>query len=201
VVKRRQRGFNWLLCSNCGTRIDLADREERLSSMTPSLTLEMDLAADSRRKLDVLRSTRREEVEMSQGKKMGDYDLFLCCSSADRPTIKEIGDQLLEMNILPWLDEWEVQPGQNWQQVLSAQIASINAATVFVGKDSPAPWHDPQIDHLLRTFAKKHRIVPVILPECEQLPQLPNYIKEPWIDMRISEPDPIRSLIEYTMTK
>jgi small GTP-binding protein len=201
VVKRRERGFNWLLCSNCGTRVDLSDREERLSIKVPSQTLEMDLAADSKRKLDVLRSSRRKEVEMSQGKKVGDYDLFLCYNPGDRSTIKQISDQLLEMNILPWLDEWETRPGQDWQQVLSAQIASINAVAVFIGKDSPVPWHDPQTDQLLHTFAKKHRIVPVILPECERIPQLPHYIKEPLIDMHVQEPDPIKALIEYIMIK
>ena len=205
VLKRRKRGFDWLLCSNCETRIDLADSEERLSSVLSPQTLEMDSAADRQRRLDVLRSTRREEVEINirLGKPMSYYDMFLCYSPDDRPVIEQIGDQLLERNILPWLDEWEVRPGQNWQRVLSTQIASINAVIVFLGKDSPASWHDSQVDHLLRAFAKQqHIIVPVILPECERLPQqLPSYIKGPWVDMRVSEPDPIESLIERIETK
>jgi hypothetical protein len=51
---------------------------------------------------------------------------------------------------------------------------------------------------LLQTFAEKqHLIVPVILPDySKHIPPLPNYIKETWVDMRISEPDPITSLIE-----
>jgi small GTP-binding protein len=200
VLKRRRRGFDWLLCSNCGTRIDLADREERLSGKTASQTLEMDFSADTQRKLDVLRSTRREEVAISQGKKRGDYDLFLCYSPADRSAIKQIGDQLLDLDILPWLDEWEVQPGQDWRQVLGAQMASINAIAVFVGKDSPPPWNDPQADQLLRTFAQKREIVPVILPECDDFPRLPDYINESWIDMQNLK-DPIGSLIKRITTQ
>ncbi len=198
VLKRRKRGFDWLLCSNCETRIDLADGEERLKSTISSHTLEIDTVADRQRRLDILRSTRREEVDINMrlGEQMSYYDMFLCYSPGDRPVIEQIGDQLLERDILPWLDEWEVRPEQNWYRRLSAQIASINAVVVFLGKESSAPWHDPQVDHLLRTFAKQHIIVPVILPECERVPQqLPSYIKGRWVDMRVSEPDPIESLI------
>ena len=41
----------------------------------------------------------------------------------------------------------------------------------------------------------------MILPESEQLPQLSSYIREPWVNMRISEPDPITSLIERITPK
>ncbi len=41
----------------------------------------------------------------------------------------------------------------------------------------------------------------MILPESEQLPQLSGYIREPWVNMRISEPDPITSLIERITPK
>ncbi len=41
----------------------------------------------------------------------------------------------------------------------------------------------------------------MILPEDEQLPQLSDYIRESWVDMRISEPDPITSLIERIALK
>jgi small GTP-binding protein len=201
VFKRRGRGFDWLACSNCETHIDIKDNEERLSSLAPSQTLEMDTAADRQRNLDVLRSIRREEVEINVrlGRHMSYYDLFLCYNPDDRLAIQLIGDQLLEMDILPWFDEWEVQPEQNWLQIVKTHMSSIDAVAVFVGQESP-PWQDPQVEQLLRDFSREHKIVPVILPDCEQPPRLPDYIEARPIDMRALEPDPVTSLIERIKT-
>jgi hypothetical protein len=111
--------------------------------------------------------------------------------------VQQIGEQLLEMDILPWFDEWEVQSEQTWQQVFKTQKPSIKAIAIFVGKNSSAvPWEDAQTEQLLRELVREHRVIPVILPECERTPHLPEYIKERWIDMRSSQPEPIASLIE-----
>ena len=50
--RRRERGFNWIDCNVCGTRVLLLDREERLASAHPTRVPEMDRAADTRRDLD-----------------------------------------------------------------------------------------------------------------------------------------------------
>ncbi len=202
VLKRRQRGFDWLECSNCGTRIDITDDEKQSGNINPQM-LEMDAAADRWRNLDVLRSTRREEVDMNKalGNQMSYYDVFFCYSPDDRPAVKQIGDQLLALDMLPWLDEWEVQPGQKWDEVLRAQISSIGAVAVFVGKDGPAPWQDPKTDELLHILAEEHTIIPVLLPGVEQIPQAPDYIKSPWIDMQRLETNPLTSFIERIQAK
>jgi small GTP-binding protein len=199
VVKRGKRGFDWLLCASCGTRIDIADPEERVGHTLAPRTLEMDRVADRQRNLDILRSTRREEVEINKllGRAMSDYEVFLCYSIGNRSAVQQIGEQLLEMDILPWFDEWEVQSEQTWQQVFKTQKPSIKAIAIFVGKNSSAvPWEDAQTEQLLRELVREHRVIPVILPECERTPHLPEYIKERWIDMRSSQPEPIASLIE-----
>ncbi len=41
------------------------------------------------------------------------FDVFLCHNSADKPAVKRIGEKLKQRGILPWLDEWELRPGQH----------------------------------------------------------------------------------------
>lgn len=202
VQKRRARGLNWLICSNCGTRVELADRAERLTGSPLSLVLEMDNTADSRRVLSVLKSTRNEERDIAahQGRKLESFDVYLCYGEADRPLVKQVAGQLLEMNIVPWLDEWEVSSGENRHQELETHLPAIGAAVVFVGDGLP-PWEDKTQDEYLRAFAHKRVVVPVILPECKKPPILPGYIKKDWVDMRIPEPDPIGHLIQSIRTR
>ncbi len=202
VLKRHQRGFNWLLCPNCETRIDITDDEKPASSIT-SQTLDMDAAADRWRTLDILHSTRREEVEINKalGNPMSYYDVFLCYHPNNRAEVKQIGDQLLNAGMMPWLDEWELQPEQQRDEVLLSQIASINTVAVFIGKNSPAPWEDREVDQLLRTFAEEHTIIPVLLPDLEQIPKVPTYIKSPWLDMQVQETNFFTSLIRRIRTE
>jgi TIR domain len=54
-----------------------------------------------------------------------DFDVFLCHQSEDKPAVKEIGNQLKDLGILPWLDEWELRPGLPWQRSLEKQIGQI----------------------------------------------------------------------------
>src|SRR5205807_5840679 len=51
VTRRRTRGFSWIQCNVCDTKVSLLDGEERLNSAPPSLVPEMDRAADIQRVL------------------------------------------------------------------------------------------------------------------------------------------------------
>ena len=63
-----ERGFDWILCNVCDTRISLLDREERLVGDRRSLILDLDRAADTRRDFETASS-------ILQGKLMiGDAD-------------------------------------------------------------------------------------------------------------------------------
>lgn len=202
VEKRRARGLNWAICSNCGTRVELADREERLNSTPLSLLLEMDNAADSRRTLSVLKATRREqrEIALYQGLQLEDFDVYLCYREADKAAVRQIAARLLERNIIPWLEEWEVVAGEDRQQKLAAQIPTIGKAAVFVGNGLP-PWQDQSEDECLHAFAHKSAVIPVALQECLDQPELPDYISKDWVDLRQSEPDPIAHLIQRLREK
>ena len=48
------------------------------------------------------------------------FDVFLCHNSRDKPRVKQIGEELKQQGVLPWLDEWELRPGLPWQRALEA---------------------------------------------------------------------------------
>ncbi len=90
----------------------------------------MDQAADAQRERAAAQSTL-------QGKKdTKDFDVFLCHNTVDKPAIKQIGEQLKERGILPWLDEWELRPGLPWQRLLEEQISQIKT---YASKEPELP--------------------------------------------------------------
>jgi nucleoside phosphorylase len=126
-----------------------------------------------------------------------DFDVFLCYNSGDRAAVKKIGEDLKKYGILPWLDEWELRPGLPWQRALEQQIRTIKSAAVFVGKSGMGPWHLSEMDAFLRQFKKRGcPVIPVLLPDAPQQPDLPIFLEEMgWVDYRKEDPDPLKELI------
>jgi len=125
------------------------------------------------------------------------YDVFLCHNTSDKPNVKIIGRQLMENKVLPWLDEWDLRPGLPWQEALESQIENIKAAAVFVGESGFGPWQNMELSAILRQFViKKCPVIPVVLEECSQVPQLPVFLAGMhWVDFRNAKPDPMQQLL------
>ena len=191
VRMRTERGFNWYACPVCGTRVRLLDREERLKGASPSRVPEMDRAADIQR----ARAKAQTRVQGKQETK--DFDVFLCYNSKDKAAIINIGERLKEQGLLPWLDEWELQPGLPWQRLLEQQIEQIKSAAVFIGKDGIGPWQQEELAAFLREFVRrKCPVIPVLLSNAPRRPRLPVFLKGfTWVDFRQQDPDPLEHLI------
>jgi WD40 repeat protein len=193
--RRRERGFTEMNCPVCETTVSLLDREERITAAVAARTNEvvakMDRMADESR-------NRETSAMIIKGKlESGDYDVFLSYNHKDKSEVRAIGEHLKERGILPWLDEWELQPGKPWQPVLEKQIKKIKAAAVFVGPDGFGPWHDMEQAALIRQFVSRQcPVIPVILPGCATLPEIPVFLEGmTWVDFRKLEPDPLEQLV------
>jgi uncharacterized CHY-type Zn-finger protein len=183
---------NWLPCSVCEARVSLMEYKEQqpLTASSPR-TKEMDQAADIQRDREAAQSSL-------QGKMVtGDFDVFLCHNTIDKPIVKKIGEQLKEQGILPWLDEWELRPGLSWQQQLEQQLKQIKSAAVFIGKDGIGPWQQQEMYAFLRAFVKEDcPVIPVLLPYAPQKPTLPKLLEDfIWVDFRLQDPDPLQQLL------
>jgi GTPase SAR1 family protein len=187
---RRERGFTEMTCNVCDTKISLLDREERIAASV-SVIAEIDRSADESRDRETAAMILKGKIES------GDYDVFLCHNSKDKPEIKAVGKHLKELGVLPWLDEWELRPGQSWQSELEKQIKQIKAAAVFIGPDGIGPWQDQEQQAFIRQFVKRNcPVIPVILPGCVTPPELPIFLEGmTWVDFRKLEPDPIQQLV------
>ncbi len=126
-----------------------------------------------------------------------DYDVFLCHNSDEKPAVKALGEKLMERELLPWLDAWELRPGFPWQRALEEQIENIKAAAVFVGPSGLGPWQEMEIEALLREFVRrKCPVIPVLLPNCPTPPDLPVFLRGmTWVDFRKIEEKPLERLI------
>lgn len=128
---------------------------------------------------------------------MTNFDVFLCHNSEDKPAIKQIANQLKELGIRPWLDEWELRPGQSWQWVLEQQIEQIASAAVFVGSAGLGPWQREEIYAFLQEFQQRScPVIPVLLSNAPQQPRLPVFLRNKmWVDFRKLDPEPIGHLV------
>ena len=191
VSRRRARGFDTLRCPTCDTEVSLLDGIERLTSQPVSQVKKMEEAADTQR-------DRQSAISVIEGKRATkDFDVFLCHNGQDKPAVKQMGQQLVEHGILPWLDEWELRPGLPWQRTLEEQIDKIKAAAVFVGKNGQGPWQQHELDAFMRAFVKRGcPVIPVLLPDAPQEPALPVFLQAmTWVDFRSADPDPMQQLI------
>lgn len=60
----------------------------------------MDETANAERDNQVATSTLQGKIAT------GDFDVFLCYNSADKIAVKDVGERLKRLGILPWLDQW-----------------------------------------------------------------------------------------------
>ncbi|MGK7953038.1 MAG: toll/interleukin-1 receptor domain-containing protein [Xenococcaceae cyanobacterium] len=125
------------------------------------------------------------------------YDVFLCHNSQDKPEVIEIAQQLQKKGLRPWLDLWELTPGQSWQELLEEQIEQVKSAAVLVGSSGLGPWQEREMRAFLSEFVERNcPVIPVLLKSAPQKPNLPIFLKAmTWVDFRRSEPDPIDQLI------
>ncbi len=125
------------------------------------------------------------------------FDVFLCHHGPDKEAVQEIARRLLDRGLKPWLDVWELRPGLPWQRALEAQIRQIAAAAVFVGDRGIGPWQELEIEAYLRRFVKRDcPVIPVILPGCAEVPELPVFLEGmTWVDFRRDDPEPLEQLI------
>ncbi len=125
------------------------------------------------------------------------FDVFICYNRLDEAAVEEIERDLRRRGLRPWLDVRELRPGLPWQPALERQIRKIGAAAVFVGAGARGPWQDLEIQAFLRQFVKRGcPVIPVILPDCHDVPELPVFLEGmTWVDFRVEHPDPMAQLV------
>ena len=93
--------------------------------------------------------TAEEEVRISQAPSVvvpehigtGHFDVFLCHTSSQASEVQDIAHALRARGINPWLDSWQLPPGNFLDAELSKVQDHMQSAAVFVGSEGNEPWH------------------------------------------------------------
>lgn len=196
ITTRRSRGFVYILCSVCDTKVSLIEKDE-FSAKHSNILAEMDKSANARRDSDAGASI--SSVKKIRGSTISrQFDVFLCYNKEDLSEVIDIGVQLRQHGIIPWLDEWELQPGLPWQPLLEKQIQKIKSAAVFIGKGGTGPWQQQELYAFLSEFVNRGcPVIPVLLSDVSRrTPKLPIFLKGmTWVDFRQQDPNPLERLI------
>ena len=113
-------------------------------------------------------------------------NVFLSHNSQDKETVRQLAYALKDRGIEVWLDEWELVPGQPWQEALEAAIETTQSAAILIGKDGLGPWESPEMRACLAKFVERRLpVIPVLLPGAGKKPKLPLFLQAfTWVDLR-----------------
>lgn len=121
----------------------------------------------------------------------GKFDVFLSHNAKDKAAVEKIAKQLLKVGIRPWLDKWNLSPGDTISEALEQAIKTIPCAALCFGPADIGKWHILEIRAYVEKWASgTARMIPVILPKVEEPPELPLFVRQTlWVDMRDWEND------------
>ncbi len=116
-------------------------------------------------------------------------DVFLSHNSKDKPAVRKLANRLKKHGLKVWLDEWELRPGQPWQEAIEEILECTQSAIVAVGKDGLGPWQDREMIGCLSEFVRRNiPVIPVLLADCPTVPRLPFFLNQfTWVDLRAND--------------
>lgn len=101
---------------------------------------------------------------MSDGKL---YDVFLSHNARDKEAVEALARRLAdEAGLRPWLDKWNVVPGEEWQEAIEQALDDSRACAVFIGPSGMGTWQHEEMRAALRERVDRKgiRVIPVLLP-------------------------------------
>src|SRR5579885_3526593 len=60
--------------------------------------------------------------------------IFLCHASEDKPVVRDIYQKLKRYNVELWLDEKDLLPGQNWEQLIPEVIRGCDIILICLSR-------------------------------------------------------------------
>ncbi len=169
-----------LVCPVCEASTPLVDLLVAPTAASTAVADRMDANAKAGRQ----RITAEWVIKAKEAE--GKYDVFLSHNSKDKAAVEEIARKLKSVGIRPWLDKWDLTGGDTIADALEKAIKSIHCAAIFFGPADKGNWHLLEIRSYVEAWAKKQaRMIPVILPEAPDEPELPLWLRQPlWVNMR-----------------
>ena len=102
---------------------------------------------------------------MNEGKPH--YHVFLSHNSRDKAAVEPLAVLLREKGLNPFLDKWNLLPGEPIEDALIEALENSDSAVIFVGPGGDGPWQSEEMRDILKRAVKSHnefRAIPVLLP-------------------------------------
>lgn len=96
------------------------------------------------------------------------YHVFLSHNSRDKGSVEPLALMLREKGLNPFLDKWNLVPGEPIEDALIEALENSDSAVIFVGPGGEGPWQSEEMRDILKRAVKSHnefRAIPVLLPE------------------------------------
>jgi len=114
------------------------------------------------------------------------YDVFISYSRADGNTVRRLAENLHNVGLRVFLDDWEIGPGDVVTHHLDEAILNSRNGVLCVTPIAlTRPWVQEEYAALLnRAVEKKLRLIPVLLADAE----LPAFLAtRAWVDLRTAD--------------
>jgi small GTP-binding protein len=186
VVKARlEAKQKKLVCPYCEKKSPLVNLFATPSAAAESVAKQIGADATKGRQ----RMTAALVIKAKEAEKK--FDAFFSYNSKDKAVVEKIAKRLKAVGIRPWLDKWNLSPGDNALDALEVAIKTIPCAALCFGPADVGKWHVIEIRAYVEKWAAgSARMIPVILPEVKEAPELPLFVRQPvWVDMRKWEQD------------
>ncbi|NPC83003.1 TIR domain-containing protein, partial [Pyxidicoccus fallax] len=123
------------------------------------------------------------------------FDVFLSHNSQDKPAVEALAQRLRsEAKLQPFLDRWQLVPGETWQSKLEKGLKESLSVAVFFGPHGLSPWHDEEMRLALSQAVMtrdEYRIIPVLLPGARSEDVKGFLAQRTWVDFRDGLDDPV----------
>jgi small GTP-binding protein len=169
-----------LNCPYCDERTRLVNLLVPATTESTQVVKTMEADAKAGRQ----RITAEWVIKAKEGQ--GKYDVFLSHNSKDKDEVEAIARKLMSKGIRPWFDKWDLAPGDILVDKLEWAIDNVHCALLCFGQHDAGKWHIVEYRGYLDGWANKEaRMIPVILPNAPQQPDLPPFLRQAlWVDMR-----------------
>ena len=130
------------------------------------------------------------------------YHVFLSHSTPEKPAVEKLAVRLRREGIEPWLDKWNLVPGELCQVVMETALTDCATCAVFIGPSGFGVWQEEEMRAAIarrvneaRTVPNakdRFRVIPVLLPNSERPERglLPPFLAAAtWVEFRKSLDD------------
>ncbi len=96
------------------------------------------------------------------------YHVFLSHNSNDKDAVEPLAVMLRDKGLNPFLDKWNLVPGEPIENALIEALENSDSAVIFVGPGGEGPWQSEEMRDILKRAVKSHnefRAIPVLLPD------------------------------------